>query len=121
MVGSETEPGTKTNKTVMGNQAEEYSMFRKQNRQSLTLERATSILVLGGQRSGRFLIPRVKLARAINFQLQNKMGEIDNVLEQEFKLEIRTKTILCELITLIITKSTFHVKYFHSHCFIQSS
>lgn len=29
MVGCETEPGTKTNKTVMGNQAEEYSMSRE--------------------------------------------------------------------------------------------
>lgn len=41
----------------------------------------------------------------INFQLENKLGEQVNLLEQEFKLKIRAKTIPCGLITLIIAKT----------------
>lgn len=39
-----------------------------------------------------------------NFQLLNNMGETGHLLEQEFKLKIRAKTIPCGLITLNIKK-----------------
>lgn len=48
------------------------------------------------------------------------MEETGNLLEQEFKLEIRANTIPCGLITVIITKNSFYVNI-HSHYFIQSS
>ena len=94
-----------TNKTVIENQVKELSMSRQGEptmpdvrNNYINLSAWWSIVWQGSthwSETGQ---------NQANVQLLNNMGETGHLLEQEFKLETRAKTIPCGLITLNIKR-----------------